>query len=456
MRKILLSSLVCASIFAYTDYDTFGDRVKTNVNANNVAFKYYRTGIDDASLVFQDEIKKASLYDSEFPDLINKYVVLININDKSINEVIFFRAVALKTNILDSFVVRNGKDKYVLFGAYDNEIDANFALEKVKSFNIPAEKTYLNNATFHYDKLILNHIDKNLNYHKKLVPLKLVVIKTREFIDGKVVETIVEEKPATPQKVQKAKAQKKPLTKEEKELISKKHCLADTIYMIRSYGLFNNKTLQFKFNNRIYSKGDVFTNEKSKCSFTITDVFTKSKTNLVIQFDDFADSKLIARLQTLQDGFVPLSSLFYNFEEDIKNDKTVEEQAQVVAKVTQTTEESINKNLSDMSKQTQQKESNQPNTIEQPLVQEITNVDKTEENKASVGNKKICNFDPIVGIRTQLVLEGDKYVKKPVLKYYQGKQVEINAHIKNDNVLITTPNAAEMLISKKDFEKNCQ
>lgn len=471
--KLSLAAFLTSNLFAYTDFDTFGDKSITKSNSTNIAFKYYQTGISDTMLVLKDELKKSSLYHSSF-DVKDKFIVYIDVSKKSLEEIIFFRAVSQKTNLLESYLVnsKNKNNKFVLFGIYDNEIDANFALGKINEYNIPAEKKFITNQTFTYDDLILQRIDEGLGNYSKKIPVKLMVVKEKVYIDSKnneystkniVDNDLNKSKENIIDSNSKKEISKTKNTKKDKKVIdikknNEKNCLIRTIYNIRSYGLFNNKSLKFKYKGKIYSKGDSFTDDISKCSYTITDIYTKHPANLVIQFNDYVNDKLVARLQTLQDNFVSLSDLFYDFEKDLKNDNLIIENKESQTSNIKTNTVADNKQQ-EITKDANIVSDNKQQDVAKKDVKDIQEA-RTLQNTQTISinsNKKICNFDALSGIRTYLVKENDKYVKKPVITYYQGKQLEVNFYPQEDDtVIISSPNSSEMKITKKDFEKNCK
>lgn len=472
-QKVLKISCVLAlsltPAFAFKQYDTFeGQNIKqNNTDTTYVAgsYRYYSKGIEDTILVYKNEVIKAHLYETMTLNTQNRYLVYINIDKTPINDVIFFKAAALKTNMLDAVVIKNlrNNQKFMLFGIFDNEIDANFALSKISQYNIPAKKIFNIKDNFEYDKMLLNILDENMKtYFEKHFPVKVFVVEKKKIVKGndlceldskgkiiinnnnailpggvKVKKmpniTIKKATGASNNKSKnnknnknskntkndnKNKKQTPEKTAEQKAKELREKCLNKTIADLRSYALFNLNTLQFKYQKQTYSKGDMLASSNPECEpFKITDIYKVSDKKMAIQFDDFKNKKMVATLKYLSSDFIPIGNLFYDPAKDKEK------------------------------------------TFVTPESRTQANIDKKAEVKKETNHNittKNCNFNPINGIRTQLVANSNgQYDKKPVYKFYQGKTLPVTFYKSGENYIISNQSGQKMLISGIDFEENC-
>jgi len=105
-------------------------------SASNLDF--YMDGISDAYTQITREISQG-LSERKMREYRNKFLVILDVDDKAISDIIFYKTVGTRAS-LPSVVVKNRRNKknYIVFSAYSRKADALNAKRKLMSYGIVA------------------------------------------------------------------------------------------------------------------------------------------------------------------------------------------------------------------------------------------------------------------------------------------------------------------------------
>ncbi|MBZ8002386.1 hypothetical protein [Campylobacter canadensis] len=418
VNKIIFSFLLCSSILNADNIITIKEK-DLDVALRDGAYHHYTLGIEDYKKVLEDEIRISNQENSFVNNVKNRYIVYKSIQKEKYEDIVFYKAIALNTKILNSLIVRvpeKRNELYILFGSYNLKEDAEFVKDKLSRYGVKADMFFNTNNNFVIDRLILNTLDKSNKTLSENIITKIVVIEKNNYLDNKI--NIKEEQKIINeisnkkyfQKNFKNKISQKTSDKTKKikniiqeEIINKETCLPMLISKLKKYGLFNIDRKEFLLENKKYKKNDIVTYQckEQKFEYKITDIYVKNTNKFVVQFDEYSSKKLTIDYPT--GNFIRVDDLFYAKEKS--NDKKVDN---VITK------EEINTN-----KQT-----------------------------------KECDFNPITGIRTHIV--DNKHIQIPQQYFNKKLIVEYEEINENSISVANTSIGIELVISKQDFLRSCK
>lgn len=431
---------------------------------------YYTEGIKNVREAIDEEINNMTLTNSIIPNLYGKTIILIQIDNLSFEDIIFYKSIAKEIGIDKQSVAKNNKNNknYLIFGSYTDEKKADETLQALKYIKINAEKIKNNQNEYLYSDFLTSKINKDFNKKGTThIPVKVVVIEKTKYLGEETakISQKSETKNQISHKKDNVKQKSKNITnsnlknKEDKEEIKKekaeyekeikekkiKDCLNKVINEIKYYGLFNLETLQFKHNNIIYDKGVQFSFDG--CDFNITDI-SKNNQNILIEFNNLKKQKLIAKVDYPSGvrGFFPIEKLFYNPEYELEVERSKRENQYLAQK---------NNDMKFKEAKTQDNKSKQEEEIK-PTSEEY----KEESQKQAVSNtlteSKVCSFVPLKGIRTQFIAKKDgTYKKEPIYSFYQGKNLKVDYYYNADKVVLSAMGGQQMVVDRHFFERYC-
>ena len=261
----------------------------------------YQQAIYDTYLQLQDFIAEGvDTYKIKSYD--GKIIVGISIDNLPINQIIFYSVIGSR----NSFNVRTVYDQhtkrgYLVFGAYNREADANYAIQQLKMLNINAVKIY--NGDWFNNPVVVNSIVEQLkNTALANFPIKVIKIK----------EIYYKEKPVYIPLKPKTKVIKLPLNVQIKKckmllyknniLQSEKARIKELITLIghlrrEAIPIADNSIIGFKWKGKIYKKGDVIDGFKITNTRIAYYIYKcKKYEKIIIKFDDYNNYHLIFRV----------------------------------------------------------------------------------------------------------------------------------------------------------------
>lgn len=454
MKKSFVAATLLASVSAFGYFNGNEEyHIISNPGYEQVtSYEYYKEGIKDTISQINNELSTGIESGSKVLGLNGKILVLRDVTDSNLYEIIFLKSIS--SHVLSDLpiIIKNPDNRYfILYGSFSFENQADELIDKLKAYNAGAIKLKNTNLDYTHFNLLQKNIELNAIETIKNTPVKVIAIEKIRYIDGKEplaqgqmtgVETGVNIKTqniTTSPKIQPKKTQQK---KQPAKTISKTqdapYCLISAIFNIKKHGLFNLETLQFKYNDQIYNKGDVF--KHTNCSFELTKIYKKG-TQFIVQFDDYSTKKLIARIKYPKEGFMSIDELFYN--PDITANTKIASGTKSNSSVTKI----------------KAPEKEAINAVQQvpaePVKQPASRV--AAINSTGTLETMDCNFEQLTGIRTQLIKKQDgTYKNEPIYDFYKNKQLKVDVHFEGNNVIISAIGGQPMVIGKDKILKNCK
>lgn len=455
MKKSFIAATLLASVSAFGYFNGNEEyHIISNPGYEQVtSYEYYKEGIKDTISQINNELSTGIENGSKVLGLDGKFLVLRDVTNSSLYEIIFLKSIS--SHVLSGLpiIIKNPDNRYfILYGSFSFENQADELIDKLRAYNAGAIKLKNTNLDYTHFNLLQKNIELNAIETIKNTPVKVVTIEKIRYIDGKEplaqgqmigLETGVNIKTqsiTTSPKIKSKKTQQKkqPAKTTSKTKDTQADCLVSAIYNIKKYGLFNLETLQFKYNDQIYNKGDIF--KHTNCSFELTKIYKKG-TQFIVQFDDYSTKKLIARIKYPKEGFMSIDELFYN--PDITANTKIASGTKSNSSVTKI----------------KAPEKEAINVVQQaPAEQAKQSASRTSTiNSSSALETMECNFEQLTGIRTQLIKKQDgTYKSEPVYDFYKNKHLKVDVHFEGNNAIVSAIGGQPMVIGKDKFLKNCK